>query len=165
MPRLVVSALIGFLMVGCVAETVWNPKPLLVWNVTASAPIGLYRRSFSAVERAAWVLITPPRQAHLLAAQRGYLPLNVPMVKRVAALSGDTVCRADSTVMVNGMVRAIALSRDRKGRALPVWQGCERLNSDQIFLLTTPSASFDSRYFGVVPRANLIERIEPLWTF
>lgn len=165
MQRLMFSAIIGLIVVGCVVEIAWDPKPLLVWNVTASAPIGLYRRSFSTVERAAWVLITPPRQAHILAAQRGYLPLNVPMVKRVAALSGDTVCRTNSTVTVNGRVRAIALSQDSRGRALPVWRGCERLSSDQIFVLTAPSASFDSRYFGVVPRANIIERIEPLWTF
>jgi len=159
------SAIIGLIVAGCVVEIAWNPKPLLVWNVTASAPIGLYRRSFSSVERAAWVLMTPPRQAHILAAQRGYLPLNVPMVKRVAALSGDTVCRANSAVTINGVARAIALLRDSKGRVLPVWQGCERLNDNQIFVLTAPSASFDSRYFGVVPRANIIERIEPLWTF
>ena len=165
MPRLLLSALVGLILVGCVTETVWSPKPLLVWNVTASAPIGLYRRSFLGISRAAWVLITPPRPAHILAAQRGYLPLNIPMVKRIAALSGDTVCRTNNTVTVNGAVRAIALSRDSRGRALPVWQGCERLNDNQTFVLTTPSASFDSRYFGVVPRANIIERIEPLWTF
>ena len=165
MPRRMLRALIGFVLVGCVAQTVWNPKPLLVWNVTASAPIGLYRRSFATVERAAWVLIMPPRQAHILAAQRGYLPLNVPMVKQIAALSGDTVCRTNNTVTVNGAVRAIALSQDSRGRALPVWQGCEHLGDGQIFVLTAPSASFDSRYFGAVPRANIIERIEPLWTF
>jgi conjugative transfer signal peptidase TraF len=165
MRHLLFSAVIALMVIGCVLEIVWNPKPLLVWNVTASAPIGLYRRSFLTVERAAWVLISPPRQAHILAAQRGYLPLNVPMVKRIAALSGDMVCRTNSTVTVNGTARAIALSRDSRGGELPVWQGCERLNDNQIFVLNTPSASFDSRYFGVVPRANIIERITPLWTF
>ena len=165
MRRLLLSAIGGLVVVGCALEIAWNPKPVLVWNVTASAPIGLYRRSFSSPKRADWVLITPPRRAHILAAQRGYLPLNVPMVKRIAALSGDTVCRTNNTVTVNGTVRAIALSRDSRGRALPVWQGCERLNDNQTFVLTAPSASFDSRYFGAVPRANIIERIEPLWTF
>jgi len=165
MRRLPLSALIGLVVIGCALEFVWKPKPLLVWNATASAPVGLYRRSFSNVERAAWVLINPPDRARILAAQRGYLPQNVPMVKRIAALSRDTVCRTNSIVTINGIVRAIALSHDSKGRALPVWQGCERLDNNQIFVLTTPSASFDSRYFGVVPRANIIERIEPLWTF
>jgi conjugative transfer signal peptidase TraF len=165
MRRLLLSTIGGLVVVGCALEIAWNPKPVLVWNVTASAPIGLYRRSFSSPKRADWVLITPPRQAHILAARRGYLPLNVPMVKRIAALSGDTVCRTNNTVTVNGTVRAIALSRDSRGRVLPVWQGCERLNDNQTFVLTAPSASFDSRYFGVVPRANIIERIEPLWTF
>ena len=165
MRHLLLSALIGLMVIGCVLEIVWNPKPLLVWNVTASAPIGLYRRSFLPVERAAWVLIAPPRPAHILAAQRGYLPLNIPMVKRIAAFSGDTVCRTGNTVTVNKAVRAIALPQDSRRRALPVWQGCERLSGDRVFVLTAPAASFDSRYFGAVPRANIIERIEPLWTF
>ena len=123
MRRLPLSALIGLVVIGCALEFVWKPKPLLVWNATASAPIGLYRRSFSNVERAAWVLINPPDRARILAAQRGYLPQNVPMVKRIAALSRDTVFRTNSIVTINGIVRAIALSRDSKGRALPVWQG------------------------------------------
>ena len=165
MRRLALSALMFLVVIGCTLEFVWKPKPLLVWNATASAPVGLYRRSFSNVERAAWVLINPPDQARILAAQRGYLPQNVPMVKRIAALSLDMVCRTNSTVTIYGVVRAIALSRDSKGRVLPVWKGCERLNNDQIFVLTTPSASFDSRYFGVVPSANIIESIEPLRTF
>jgi conjugative transfer signal peptidase TraF len=165
MRRSLFSIISGLVVVGFVLESVWNPKPLLVWNVTASAPVGLYRRSFSTMERAAWVLLRPPHQAHILAAQRGYLPLNVPMVKKIAALSGDTVCRTNSVVTVNGTVRAIALTRDSRGRALPVWQGCEHLNDSQIFVLTTPPDSFDGRYFGVVSRANIIERIEPLWTF
>jgi conjugative transfer signal peptidase TraF len=165
MRRLVLSALIGAVLVGCIAEMVCNPKPLLVWNVTASAPIGLYRRSFSGIARATWVLIRPPHEAHILAAQRGYLPLNVPMVKQIAALDGDTVCRTGNTVTVNKAVRAIALPQDSRRRALPVWQGCERLSGDRVFVLTAPAASFDSRYFGAVPRANIIERIEPLWTF
>jgi len=159
------SALVGLVLVGCVVETVCSPKPLLVWNVTASAPIGLYRRSFSGVTRTAWVLIRPPCEAHILAAQRGYLPLNVPMVKQIAAQGGDMVCRTGNTVSINKAVRAIALPWDSKGRALPVWQGCERLSGDQFFVLTAPAASFDSRYFGAIPRANIIERIEPLWTF
>lgn len=165
MPRLLLSALVGLVLVGCVMETVWSPKPILVWNVTASAPIGLYRRSFSGMARAAWVLIRPPHEAHILAAQRGYLPLNVPMVKQIAAQGGDTVCRTGNTVSVNNAVRAVALPQDSRGRALPVWQGCKRLSGDQYFVLTAPAASFDSRYFGAVPRANIIERIEPLWTF
>lgn len=150
---------------GCTAQSVMSPKPLLVWNVTASAPIGLYRRIFGNVQTGDWALVHPPEEIAAFAAQRGYLARNVPMVKRIEAIGGDTVCRHDDTVSINGRVRAIALVRDKAGRPLPVWQGCARLNDEQFFVLTKPPDSFDSRYFGAVPRLNLIERIAPLWTF
>lgn len=165
MRRPLLSGLALLVAVGCVIETVWSPRPLLVWNVTASAPIGLYRRSGASLARGDWALVRTPETARALASQRHYLPGNVPMVKKIAALAGDLVCRNGGAVSVNGVVRAVALAADHQGRPLPVWQGCRRLSTDQIFLLTAPPSSFDSRYFWAVPRANLIERIVPLWTF
>jgi conjugative transfer signal peptidase TraF len=153
------------LVAGCVIELLAVPRPILVWNVTRSAPIGLYRRVFAGVERGAWVLARAPRAAADLAASRGYLPRSVPMVKRIAATSGDQVCRFGQSVTVNGHTVARASWRDTLGRTLPVWSGCIGLKSDQIFLITSPPASFDSRYFGPVQVGNVIERIAPLWTF
>ena len=155
----------GALVAGCLIELLATPRPLLVWNVTHSAPIGLYRRVFAGVESGAWVFVHAPRAAADLAAARGYLPRSVPMVKRVAASSGDYVCRAGQAVSINGRTVARALWQDSWGRALPVWTGCIDLKPDQIFLITSPPTSFDSRYFGPVPVANVIERIAPLWTF
>jgi len=148
-----------------VGGAILKPKPWLVWNVTASAPLGLYRSASGPVARGDWVLVTAPHDARELAAVRHYLPRNVPMVKQIAALGGDTVCRFKETVSVNAVVRAVALERDRFGRPLPRWRGCTLLRPGQVFLLTAPPASFDGRYFGPVPANNLIERIEPLWTF
>jgi conjugative transfer signal peptidase TraF len=141
------------------------PRPLLVWNVTHSAPIGLYRHAFADLERGAWVLVRAPREASDLAASRGYLPRSVPMVKQIVATSGDRVCRVGQSVTVNGRGVATALWQDSVGRKLPVWTGCIALNAGQIFLITSPPTSFDSRYFGPVPVPNVIERITPLWTF
>ena len=155
----------GALIVGCLIELVATPRPLLVWNVTHSAPLGLYRRVFADVGNGEWVLVRAPGAAADLAASRGYLPRSVPMVKRVAASSGDHVCRAGQAVTINGHAVAQALWQDSLGRALPVWRGCIDLNPDQIFLITSPPMSFDSRYFGPVPASNVIERIAPLWTF
>lgn len=161
--RLKVAALL--LVAGCVVEVMASSKPLLVWNVTASAPRGLWRRTSGAAERGAWVLVRMPDAVAALASSRHYLPRNVPMVKRIAAISGDTVCRHGTVITVNGVFGASALARDGEGRPLPVWHGCQRLSAGVVFLLTAPSLSFDSRYFGSVSRANLIERITPLWTF
>ncbi len=159
------SVLALLVVLGMAIEASQIPKPLLVWNVTASAPMGLYRRVFGTSERGSWVLVRMPKAVADLASQRRYLPRNVPMVKRIAALSGDIVCRAGAIVRINNVVAATALAEDAQRRPLPAWQGCKVLSGDDVFLLNTPPLSFDSRYFGVVPRADLIERIEPLWTF
>lgn len=159
------SVLALLVVLGTAIEASRIPKPLLVWNVTASAPMGLYRRDFGTSERGSWVLVQMPKAVADLASQRRYLPRNVPMVKRIAALSGDTVCRAGAIVRINNTVSAAALALDAQRRPLPVWKGCKVLGDNDVFLLNSPPLSFDSRYFGVVPRANLIERIEPLWTF
>lgn len=159
------SVLAALVAAGCVFQLVVAPTPLLVWNMTASAPLGLYRRSVGTPQNGDWVLVWPPQRAAELAAHRGYLPRHVPMVKRIRAKGGDTVCRSGRAVSVNGELRAMALLRDKVGRALPIWQGCSRLQDDQVFVLTAPPDSFDSRYFGAVPSAHVIERIAPLWTF
>ena len=45
-----------------------------------------------------------------------------------------------------------ALSRDGRGRPLPVWQGCHVVGADELFLMNWQSAdSLDGRYFGFVP--------------
>jgi conjugative transfer signal peptidase TraF len=164
MKRAAASIIAGLLSAACAAQITCNPNPLLVWNVTASAPVGLYRRSFLSLARGDWVLVKAPEWVRRLAADRRYVPANVPMVKRIAAVAGDTVCRFNTVVTVNGYVRAIARMRDNNGRPLPVWQGCKVLKPDQIFVLTAPAASFDGRYFGLLARQNIVERIAPLWT-
>ena len=63
--------------------SVVNPAPRLMWNGSASAPVGLYRIDASATIR--WgdlVLVHPPEAARKLAVERGYLPADVPLVKR-----------------------------------------------------------------------------------
>jgi type IV secretory pathway protease TraF len=79
-----------------------TPRPWLVWNASASAPIGLYRVVAGPVERGDWVLVRPPAEVAVLAAERAYLPLGVPLVKRVAALGGDAVCNRKGALFING---------------------------------------------------------------
>lgn len=140
--------------------------PRLIWNATASAPIGLYEvRSQSTFARGELVLVRPPQWVWTFAASRGYLPNTVPMVKRIAAENGDIVCRERDAITINGRVVAHALSADRAGRALPAWSGCHRLGEGEVFLLMDGvCASFDSRYFGPVSTTAIIAKVVPLWT-
>ncbi len=140
--------------------------PRLIWNATASAPVGLYRVEYgSALAKGSLVLaVLPPRLA-ALAATRGYLPVHVPLVKPIAALPGDRVCREAEAVSINGIQIARSLARDTHLRPLPRWQGCITLHPGEVFLLNPHVAdSFDGRYFGAVPASSILGNLEPIWT-
>jgi conjugative transfer signal peptidase TraF len=139
-------------------------RPWLVWNASASAPIGLYRVVAGPVERGDWVLVRPPAEVAVLAAERGYLPFGVPLVKRVAASAGDAICARKGALFINGLEVARPLVRDHAGRPMPRWSGCRRLGAEEIFLLLPPPDSLDSRYFGPISRTLVIGRLAPLWT-
>ncbi|TPG21775.1 S26 family signal peptidase [Sphingomonas koreensis] len=140
------------------------PRPLLVWNTTASAPLGLYWvRSASGLVVGDPVVARLPPAARALAARRQYLPAGIPVVKRFAAIGGAIVCAVGTRITIDGRPVAIRLVRDRAGRALPGWEGCRRLANGQAFLIGDGPDSFDSRYFGAVPRADLIGRAVLLW--
>jgi conjugative transfer signal peptidase TraF len=139
--------------------------PWLVWNATASAPVGLYRLSSDAPKQGDFALAEAPASARELAAERGYLPADVPLVKRIAAATGDTVCAETDRILINGALVTRRLVTDGKRRALPAWTGCRTLGKDDVFLLmASVPTSFDGRYFGVTRRASLIGKLVPIWT-
>ena len=152
--------------IGCLGLTVaLPPVPRLVWNASASAPIGLYAVSPSAaLQRGDMVIAWPPAQARQLAARRHYLPSNVPLVKRVVGMAGDRICAVDRVVTLNGRPVAIRRAADAEGRDLPAWQGCIRLRPGMVFLLMTETPnSFDGRYFGATLAQDIIGKATPLW--
>jgi conjugative transfer signal peptidase TraF len=144
-----------------------KPAPVLVWNASESAPIGLYYvQSAGVLFVTMLVLAMPPEPLASSLAQGGYLPRGVPLLKRIAALPGQSVCRHELTISVDGVNIGAARERDRRGRALPVWRGCRTIADDEVFLMTWDErASLDSRYFGPIPKSAIIGRAELLWTF
>lgn len=74
--RLRLSALIACAAVPVAATIFWKPPVLLVWNASASAPIGLYLvRPGASFRRGGMVVAWIPAAARTLASQRRYLPL------------------------------------------------------------------------------------------
>lgn len=147
-----------------VAIAVADPFPRVIWNASASAPIGLYRiHPDRDPAIGALVAITPPERLSRWLSARGYLPEGVPLLKHVAAKAGQRVCRTGDVVSVDARRVAIARARDGRGRPLPVWQGCHTLESGQLFLLNPSVAdSLDGRYFGPLPASTVIGRATPL---
>ncbi|HEX8223756.1 MAG TPA: S26 family signal peptidase [Allosphingosinicella sp.] len=163
--RLFGTAAAAVAATAAVATMLWPPRPWLVWNASESAPIGLYAVSPAGEVRTGDTVIAwPPAPARALAAERGYLPINVPLVKRVAAARGDRVCAAGEALWVNGRLELLRRDTDGAGRPLPWWTGCLDLKDGQYLLLIPGSAaSFDGRYFGLTERRELVGIARLLW--
>lgn len=148
------------------AIAVTDPLPRIVWNASASAPIGLYRiQPDRDPSLGSLVAIAPPPQLGRWMTARGYLGENVPLLKHVAAKGGQRVCRIGSFVSVDGRPVAVALSHDRAGRPLPVWHGCRTLGADELLLLNPAHPdSLDGRYFGPLPTSTVLGRAIPIFT-
>jgi conjugative transfer signal peptidase TraF len=151
-----------------VAVTV-GPKtaPRFVWNASESVPTGLY-----SVQPARRLIVTdlvvafPPEPLATFLAEGGYLPRGVPLIKRILALPEQIVCRKDLLITVDAIEMGAARERDRRGRLLPVWQGCRVVRHGEVFLMNwDETASLDSRYFGSIPLTAIVGRAVPLWTF
>ncbi len=140
-----------------------DTTPSLIWNASASVPTGLYWIAPGPVHRGDLVLIRLPPRIADLADRRGYLPKSAYLLKFVISVTGDRVCRFGDRVLVNGAVRARAFSRDRRHRQMPVWHGCYRLASGQVFVLAEDPDSFDGRYFGPLSHPHIIGRGVRIW--
>lgn len=143
-----------------------KPSPIYIWNASESVPAGLYRlRTASTHYVSELVAIHPPEQLATYLDRNGYLPTGIPMLKRVLALPGQTVCRNGSAIAVDGIAMGEARERDRHGGALPVWEGCRVVGEGQLFLMNWRSAnSLDGRYFGMMPATAIIGCAVPVWT-
>jgi conjugative transfer signal peptidase TraF len=148
------------------ASSATTQRPLYIWNASESVPIGLYRLQPSNRRYVTeLVAVRPPASLAVFLDRNGYLPLGVPMLKRVLALPGQTVCRQGLTVMVDDTVVGAAQERDRSGRPLPDWQGCTIVSDGKLFLMNWQSeSSLDGRYFGLTLASSVIGRAIPVWT-
>jgi len=168
--------LAGFTAAG-LAALAWaafvQPLPRLIYNPSDSVAVGWYRvqpldHRAASLPRPlsvdSIVLTRLPADAAALAAQRGYLPARVPLLKRVGAVAPQHVCIVAGQVRIDGVPVAAALPADRLGRSLPSLLLCRRLEPGELFLLSvTNPASFDSRYFGPVSASAVIGVAHPVW--
>jgi len=145
-------------------------------NTTRSIAVGLYWATTAPLEKGAYVMFCPPdapifREAKL----RGYIgggfcPGGYGYVmKRVAAVAGDTVSMTENGFMVDGSVLPLsrALTTDKAGRSLPHFQANHyTLRGPELLLMSDVSAtSFDGRYFGPINRDQIQGVIRPILTW
>ncbi|MFN4024163.1 MAG: S26 family signal peptidase [Hyphomonas sp.] len=144
---------------------VFDPPDRLIWNRTGSAPQGLFWLSGDPFTRGRWVVVSARSAQAEWAEAEGFVGTDWPLLKQVAGVPGDEICREGSVVLINGKHAAIAREVDSRGRFLPVWQGCLRLGGGEFFLLAPHPDSLDGRYFGVTDVEDLDGVARPLITF
>ncbi|RVG68731.1 S26 family signal peptidase [Sinorhizobium meliloti] len=153
-------------VIGIVATRAADMPTKLLWNATASAPVGFYTIApADRIEVPELVAVRPPEPLAGFMVGRGYIARGVLLLKRVVGLPGQQVCRTGRAITVDGAEMGDALDQDRIGRALPVWQGCRVVANGQLFLMNWDIRdSLDGRYFGPIPASSVIGRALPLWT-
>ncbi|MBZ9937026.1 S26 family signal peptidase [Mesorhizobium sp. BR1-1-16] len=161
------TTMVTYFSVMGVVITAFIPTQLrLVWNVSASVPVGLY--SLSAPRDLAGgdlVAVMPEKALADFLVERGYIGRGAPLLKRVMGLPGQQVCRTGNAIIVDAVRLGDALDRDRMGRVLPTWQGCRRIAAGEIFLMNPAVRdSLDGRYFGSIPARAVIGIAMPLLT-
>jgi conjugative transfer signal peptidase TraF len=160
------TILTTFAATGLLLSTVGGATPYYIWNASNSVPIGLYRvQPATRLAVTELVAVQPPDLLATFLDLNGYLPIGVPMLKRVLALPGQTVCRKGITIAVDGIDVGEARQRAGRGRRLPVWHGCRVIAAGDVFVMNWQSAdSLDGRYFGSLPASAVIGRAVPVWT-
>lgn len=143
-------------------------------NTTASMPEGIYRlRPYRSgeIQRGTVVAICPDAAVLAIAAPRHYFepgpcPGNVePLLKHVAAVGGDAVDVSDRAVSVNGrpLPNSARLARDCAGRPLPrIPAGRYAIAPSSVWLYAPVARSWDSRYFGPQPAADIVGIATPV---
>ncbi len=143
-------------------------------NFTSSMPLGIYwleALPISGVERGMFVAVCAPQDVAEQGRRSGYLSTGpCPhgtelLLKAVAGVTGDDVTVSAWGVAINGRLlphsRPVAF--DRSGRRMSPWPaGRYHLGREQVWLYADNDRSWDSRYWGPTPVANVMARAVPL---
>jgi conjugative transfer signal peptidase TraF len=148
---------------------------LLIANTDSAAPVGLYRIVASDFGRGDLVAACLPIPVAQEGLARGYLHTGAcpggaePVGKIAAALPGDIVEIEPRFVAVDGVrfANSAIATHDSAGRPLPhVALGKYIVAPNQIWLFGfNDRRSWDSRYFGPVPLANVRGQLAPVLTW
>jgi len=143
-------------------------------NSSPSLPRGIWRvvAQNGRVQRGQIISIFPTDNAMLkMARSRSYLSWGLcsggysSLLKPVAAVEGDRVAISDQGIAVDGVFipKSRALTRDTMGRTLkPMENGFYTVKPGTIWLVSSHDHSFDSRYFGPLPSANILGLAKPV---
>ena len=116
----VMGGIATIFVVATAAEITFPPRPVWLYNPSASSPVGWYklgdRHKFKVGDQ---VAAYAPDWARNLAHERDYLPLNFPLIKTIWAVGGDTICYEKGELRAPKRPVVQILEQDGLGRELP----------------------------------------------
>lgn len=148
----------------------------LRFTTTPSVPRGLYLvLAPETPERGAFAAVCLPSDLACFGRDRGYLggsgpcPCQTrPVVKTILGLPGDVIEVEPDGLRINHspIPGSAALAQDSMGRNLPrLPSGTYRIPASHLWLFgAADRRSWDSRYYGPVPAANVVGSLRPLLT-
>ena len=141
----------------------------MLYNRTASLPIGFYLRIPSSASRGDLVIYDPPEDVIAFSLAHGYMENEKALfLKRVGATAGDTyVIDENGDFYVDGNYVGPVSTADSKGKPLPqLERGILHTVPEGEFLpLGDSTRSFDGRYTGTVSLSRIQSRVVPLLAF
>lgn len=169
------SAIAGIAVAAAILIALGNAFGILISNTDSAAPAGVYRVVGHELKHGELVAACLPIAAAQEGLTRGYLRTGgcvgnaEPVDKIVAALAGDIVDVEPGWVAVNGVrfANSETASHDSAGRPLEhVAWGKRRVADGQVWLFGfNDRRSWDSRYFGPIPIANIRGALKPVVTW
>jgi len=117
-------------------------------NVTASLPVGLYVKTNKLIKIGSIVAFRPDFDKYPFVTK--YLTPGIPLMKRVAALPGQTY------------QLPLASDTDSKGHAIKPWAITKGIvPNNYLIVLGDTQYSLDSRYLGFIPQSSIIDIVQP----
>jgi conjugative transfer signal peptidase TraF len=166
-PLLVMGLAAMTVSIGVVAWKAGGP-PILI-NETPSEPKGFYRlvkHPQSDYRLTMYVVFPVPPELRSLVYGRHWMKEGIPLLKEILGLAGDQVCVFTDRLEINGQFVGPVFQRDSVGLPLPQHPGCFEVQPGTFFAASQYlDKSFDGRYFGPLPLAQLQGEALPLWTF
>ncbi len=170
-PRWRLQAVSG--LIACAAVlglmAAWGDNAGYRLNLTPSEPVGLWRITRGGIPRRGEYVgfCAPVARYPFLEAGKCANGL-MPFVKEIVGVPGDRIVETGNGVTVDG--RGLPESRPhrraRDGTRLPQWHGHMTLGPGRYWTYGSgdPEWSFDSRYFGPLPRGRIRFVAHPVWT-
>lgn len=119
-------------------------------NTSASLPVGLYIKTQKAIIKGSYVVFKPTAAQQPMVSR--YVQNNIPLMKRVSAMSGQTYQLPPASNI------------DSKGRSITCFpQKTGIVPAGYLVVIGNTKYSLDSRYLGFIPQSSIIDTITPFF--